>query len=292
LETESLQRFRYDRNKLLFSQCKHFFSPETLQQDFAIRINQDAEVEKAYKIYSTLRQQRNLLQFGGQAADRGKKLEEIEAKINTAELRVEMAKKTRSEVVYLLIFKDRLGVLEVLLRILPESDWVNRLIVDIRRFLAEAKIMLDVQGSPPQIIPLEEILLQREVIDNLLPRLKDKFPKRADELVQCYHNILIGKDLDSIFSEAFKTLEQIAREITNDKNFEFDKANMNKYFSLIHPTIHNTIFKLAAHRGDKGGHGKVSPSPHEIRYLLFTICNIALLLLEYPSGNKNILNRS
>jgi hypothetical protein len=39
--------------------------------------------------------------------------------------------------------------------------------------------------------------------------------------------------------------------------------------------------KLAAHRGDKGGHGRNAPDAIEMRYLLFSICNIALLILDY-----------
>jgi hypothetical protein len=56
---------------------------------------------------------------------------------------------------------------------------------------------------------------------------------------------------------------------------------LQKHFPKIHKTIRTTIVKLDAHRGDKGGHGKASPEPHEMRYLLFSICNIALLLLDY-----------
>jgi len=200
----------------------------------------------------------------------------------------ELKRKERTDAVYLIIFNDRLGVIEILLRILPQSGWIDNLKRDIRRFFAEAKIMLDIKGSPPLIVPIEEALLQRNVVDNLLPRLTERFPERAQELVRAYHGMLTGKDLDSIFIEAFKTLEEIAPSITNDKKFEFDKSNLRKYFPRLHATSHETMIKLAGHRGDKGGHGKVSPPPHEIRYFLFTICNIALLLLEYPKREKDL----
>ncbi|MCL4476240.1 MAG: hypothetical protein M1508_08440 [Nitrospirae bacterium] len=210
----------------------------------------------------------------------------MEAKANSAKLRVERIKQERTETVYLSIFNERFGVLEVLLRQLPKTGWVDSLIVDIRRFFAEAKIMLDIKEVPPLIVPIEEALLQRNVVDNLLPRLAERFPERAQELVRAYHGMLTGKDLDSIFIEAFKTLEEIARAITNDKKFEFDRMNLKKYFPLLHATTHETLIKLAGHRGDKGGHGKSSPPPHEIRYLLFTVCNIALLLLDYPKNSQ------
>jgi hypothetical protein len=87
-----------------------------------------------------------------------------------------------------------------------------------------------------------------------------------------------------VFVEAFKTLEEIARGITGHKRFEFNNSNLTKYFPMLHGTIHETLIKLRGHRGDKAGHGKNAPPPYEIRYLLFTICNAALLLLEYPYG--------
>ncbi|GEM_PF-4016016 len=134
------------------------------------------------------------------------------------------------------------------------------------------------------IVPLDEPLLQTEVIDKLVPRLFEKFPERAKELVGAYHVLVSGKDCDSIFAEAFKTLEQLARDITLDSGFVFDKSHLDKHFPLLHPTIHQTLVRLGGHRGDKAGHGKDAPPLHEIRYLLFAVCNSALLLLDYP-GN-------
>jgi hypothetical protein len=81
--------------------------------------------------------------------------------------------------------------------------------------------------------------------------------------------MLGGKGFGDIFIGAFKTLEEIARGITNDSKFEFNEKNLQKYFPKIHKTIQTTIIKLDAHRGDKAGHGKASPEPNEMRYLLF-----------------------
>jgi len=181
------------------------------------------------------------------------------------------------------LFSQRLGVLEVLIRILQpkKTTAFEDFIQDLRAYLAEADIMLDIDANTCLINPIEEQLLQKEIIDTLMPRLASRFPERAKELTTAYHDMLSGKDFGDIFIGAFKTLEEIARGITNDDNFEFNNTDLQKYFPKIHKTIHTTIFKLGAHRGDKGGHGKVSPEPHEMRYLLFSICNIALLLLDY-----------
>ncbi|MGH8291206.1 MAG: hypothetical protein ACREV7_19760 [Steroidobacteraceae bacterium] len=35
------------------------------------------------------------------------------------------------------------------------------------------------------------------------------------------------------------------------------------------------------HRVDEAAHGRGAPDSYEIRYLLFQVCNIALLLLDY-----------
>jgi hypothetical protein len=186
---------------------------------------------------------------------------------------------------FVVAFSERVSVLEDLLRLLPANspaylDFIN----DIRRYFAEAGVSLDIDKDTKTIIPLEEPLLQKEVVDKLLPRLYSKFPDLARELVDAYHSMLNGDSFDIIFLNAFKTLEEIARQMTGYDKFEFDDNNLKKYFPAIHSTIRITITKLNAHRGDKGGHGKTSPEPYEMRYLLFCICNVALLLLDYPDS--------
>lgn len=179
------------------------------------------------------------------------------------------------------LFVQRLGVLEVLIRMLPKGTGAYYdFIQDLRSYFVEAEIMLDIDAETCLINPIEERLLQREIIDTLMPRLASRFPERAKELTAAYHDMLSGKDFDDIFIGAFKTLEEIARGITNDGDFQFKEKDLQKYFPKLHGTIHTTILKLAAHRGAKGGHGKSSPQAHEMRYLLFSICNIALLLLD------------
>jgi hypothetical protein len=181
------------------------------------------------------------------------------------------------------LFTQRLGVLEVLIRVLQskKKNAFEDFVQDLRAYFAEAEIVLNIDADTYLINPIEEQLLQKEVIDTLMPRLASRFPERARELTAAYHDMVGGKDFGDIFVGAFKTLEEIARGITNDSKFEFDEKNLQKYFPKIHKTIHATILKLDAHRGDKGAHAKASPEPHEMRYLLFLICNIALLLLDY-----------
>lgn len=196
--------------------------------------------------------------------------------------RMNSTKGERQEKYYRPLFVQRLGVLEILIRMLPKgTSAFDDFIQDLRRYFAEAEIMLDIDTDTCLINPVEEQFLQTEIIDTLMPRLASRFPKRAKELIDAYHDTLSGKDFDDIFIGAFKTLEEIARGITNDRKFQFNEKNLRTYFPKMHKTIHATIVKLDAYRGDKGGHGKSSPEPHEMRYLLFSICNIALLLLDY-----------
>ena len=185
---------------------------------------------------------------------------------------------------------ERIGVLEVLLRILPSKSshpspklMAEKLIQDIRKLFAEAKMMLDIRDDPPLIIPMEEPLLQKEVLDKLLPRLASQFPDRAKELIKAYHDSINGSDFNTVFSEAFKTLEEIAKSLTDDKKFMFNIKNLSRYFPGLHQTIHKNIEFLAGIRNDLA-HTRSSPKLHEIRYLLFSICNIALLLLDYPKA--------
>ncbi len=215
------------------------------------------------------------------------RVQSLESKLAEARQVAFTTKGKRLESHYRSVVIERIGVLESLLRILPNQSSANVLQLkrDIRRFFAEAEIMLDIKGDPPLIVPMEEPLLQKEVLDKLLPRLESLFPDRAKELIRAYHNSIAGEDFDTVFSEAFKTLEEIARSLTKDTSFIFDKKNLNKYYPELHPTIHETMIRLAGHRGDEAGHGRSAPDPHEIRYLLFSICNIALLLLDYNDKN-------
>ena len=177
-------------------------------------------------------------------------------------------------------YEEKLGVLEIILRMLP-IEVIPPIQQDIRRALAEAGIPLDLAGVPLAFVPLDQPLLQREVIDRLLPRLEARFPQRAKELIAAYHGLISREKPGDIFLAAFGTLEGIARDLTGDTKFVFDAAALNKHFGNLHKTVRSTMIKLAAHRGDNAGHGRADPAAHELRYLLLSICNIALLLLDY-----------
>ena len=154
----------------------------------------------------------------------------------------------------------------------------------MRRYWHPVATSQDIKESPVLIVPMEEPLLQREVIDRLLPRLAVRFPERERDLVMAYHDLVQGVDSNTIFGNAFKALEEIARGITNNQNLELNREDkIKKHFPHLHPLIFKTITHLANQRGDEGGHGRLGPDVHEIRYLLFQICNIALLFLDYPN---------
>lgn len=298
LESESLQRFKYDPKRTLDANIFDYFRPETLEGNTMALVNEDKEEREAFGAEQGVITLENALHapflgFGSRSTfeplDRPKAerdLAEWKLRAKTLRAKAGATSERRKNRHYLSLVNERLGVLESLFRILPtQTPWYAALIQDIRRFLAEAEIMIDLRtdkGFPPRIVPLDEPLLQQEVVDKLLSRLYERFPERAQELVNAYHDLLSGKDGDSIFSEAFKTLEQLARDLTGDSGFMFDKEHLEKHFSLLHGTIQHTLIRLAGHRGDKAGHGKDAPPFHEIRYLLFAICNTALLLLDYP----------
>ncbi len=116
------------------------------------------------------------------------------------------------------VIGERLGVLEVLQRILPENPAKGALISDIRRFFAEAHMPLDLRGDPPLILPLDEPLLQEQVIDPLLLRLQSGYPEVAYELINAYHALVQGADTNSVFGDAYKALEKLARQLSGQES--------------------------------------------------------------------------
>lgn len=280
IESKSLQRFRFDISKPLALEISNYFDPKTLNQDMKARLDEDPEEVELANYFSQhfairAKQAYTLIDIGNVK----KKLKE-ESKL--LEVKVESTRKMRSELHYATIFAQRIGVLEIILKNIPQSSpWFGDLVQDIRSYLAEAGIMLDIDLITCHIVATEEPLLQKEVLDSLLPRLQSRFPERAAELVSVYHKMVSGEKFDEIFVSAYKTLEAIARDITGDKNFEFTQQYLTQYFPKLHSTIRSSIIKLGAHRGDKAGHGREAPESFEMRYLIFSVCNVALLLLDY-----------
>jgi hypothetical protein len=302
LESETLQRFKFNPALPLSANIILYFSPSNLEREAAGRTLLDQSEREATHAEQMVHTLARLLnppprRLGSvpfpEVVDRAKTEQQLTTEgIRAKTLRddADATKANRNQHHYAVLVNERIGVLEGLLRILPhETAWRVAFIQDVLRFLAEAQIMLTIRkesGIPIQIVPIDEPILQNEVVEKLLPRLAQKYPHREKELIRAYHDLLHGKDYDSIFADAFKSLEQLARDITGDDEFIFDKSHLSKCFPLLHRTIHETLIRLAGHRGDKAGHGKDAPAAHEMRYLLFCVCNAALLVLDYPAQGK------
>ncbi len=275
LETDTLQRFHHRAGIALGGQLREYFNPAAIRQETESRVFLDEE-----ELDLSRREQSSrgpVFDSGFRPAESEELTQARQAVNNTRPSRVE---RHRHELI-----RERLTLLETLLLNIwrltrSATTALATLIQDLRRAFAEAKVPLDIRGDPPVLVPLDETLLQHEVIDPLLSRLRARWPKRADELIAAYHDVLAGRNLDEVFSAAFKTLEEIARALTGDARFDFSAEQLKRYYPQLHPTIVQTLVKLRAHRGDAAAHGREGPSPREIRYLLFQICNSALLLLD------------
>jgi len=293
LESRSFQRYRFKPDSVhsqhaLANSIETFFDSKTLKKEMELLLHKDSE----YLAANTIPLQLQGTEFdlhtmiGGRFVPPTPSLsrhqKEAAATFEIMKKSFMKRKPILEQKYYQPLFIQRLGVLEVILTSLQkDSAWVVDLITDIRKFFAEGQIMLDIDVDSFQIKLLEEPLLQKEVLDTLLPRLSSHYPDRAKEFVKAYHDMISGKDFDEIFVGAFKTLEELARSITKYDKFEFKESDLKKYFPNLHSTIHAIMIKLNAHRGDEGGHAKKAPDSHEMRYLLFSIMNIALLLLDY-----------
>jgi hypothetical protein len=299
LESKSHQVYKAIKNARVVSDVasnvRDYFAPSTIREEMQLLLHKDPEEVRFKKLAETVAKLGHFIETGsavyalppgimpGRNVTPAIDPKKISEEYKQMAARMKATAEQRQGKYYRPLFSQRLGVLEVLIRVLQSKKKTafEDFIQDLRAYFAEAEIMLDIDADTCVINPIEEQLLQKEIIDTLMPRLASRFPERAKELIGAYHDMLSGKDFGDIFIGAFKTLEELGRGITNDSKFEFDEKNLQKYFPKIHGTIRTTIVKLDAHRGDKGGHGKASPEPHEMRYLLFSICNIALLLLDY-----------
>ena len=269
LEAESLQRFEHRAGYALGVQLRTFFDPQRIRDGALARCQEDPEERR---LKSLRAQEDSSSGFYSEDLRRAEEQAEHTQSVRLANHWRELA-------------AERLGVLEVLLREVHDlaTTAFAKFIQDLRRSGAEAGTSLDIQGDPPRIIPMNEPLLQSAVVDPLLGRLQARWPQRAQELIDAYHDLLAGRRLDEVFSNAYKSLEELARSVTGDTKFEFSDKHLRRYFPQLHPTIHQTCLQLRAHRGDAAAHGRKAPSVTETRYLLFQVCNMALLLTESPS---------
>lgn len=262
LVIESLGRLELKRGQTWANMVYYYFAPTTIHEAANTRTANDPEEEDC-----------NRKRYGDPKAY---------AKVVAI---AEATKPTRYAAHWQNLVAERLEVLQSIVVLLQQDkkhDALKSLVRDVRRIAADSCILLDFKGDPPTLVPVEEPLLQKEVLDRLLPRLETSFPSRAADLTKAYHDLLKGVDTNTVFGNAFKALEQLAREISSVPKLELsDRAALEKSFPQLHGTIRETIIKLAAHRGDEGAHGRKGPDEYEIRYLLLCICNVALVLLEY-----------
>lgn len=263
LKSESFGRFQGKSGETYGNMAYYYFSPVTIDEEVKARGRDDPE-EKAC----------TRLLHGG----------DTNAYAAAAAIE-QVTRQARHATHWQNLIADRLEVLQssfVLLEQDKRHDALKSLVRDVRRIAAETGVLLDIKGNPPTIVPIEEPLLQKEVLDRLLPRLEAKHPARAMDLISAYHSLLKGVDTNTVFGNAFKALEELAREISGIPKLELsERPALEKAFPKLHGTIRETIIKLAAHRGDEGAHGRKGPDEYEMRYLLLAICNVALVLLEY-----------
>ena len=284
IESESHQCFRFNSHESLAMQLQEFFSPPQIQKESDKLVDTDPVVMSVRHAYHQAKHEAYPTGAASLAQDRSKQVQ-LQAAFKLALVQRKEISESRSEFHYHGLVLKRLTVLECVLRLVKQAPApaFSNLRDQLRRYIVETGIMLDITHEEGKIVPIEEPLLQKEVIDRLLPRLSDRFPQQEKDLVKAYHDLIQGVDADAIFVLAMKALEEIARQISGRPKLTLEThKDLNAAFPDLHPTICTTIIKLAAHRGDKAGHGRQGPPPHEMRYLLLSICNIALLFLDYP----------
>jgi hypothetical protein len=283
IESESHQCFRFNNlhNSLALAvQIRIYFSSAQINREVDSQTKEDSPVIQVNKNFEDIRD-RLFKKFGLHNID--KMMEDpsyVAAQKKVLDITLTHYEHHRGPLV-----RARLTVLESVLRLVQQTPTFSKLRADLRRYLAEAQIMLDIAEKDGQFVPMEEALLQKEVIDRLLPRLATRFPQQEKDLVKAYHDLVQGVDTDTVFVNAVKALEEIARTVSGEPKLTLeDQMGLKDAFHNLHPTIYTTITKLAAHRGDKAGHGREGPPLYEMRYLLFSICNIALLFLDHPGS--------
>ncbi|MEW6248037.1 MAG: hypothetical protein AB1555_15160 [Nitrospirota bacterium] len=273
-------RYRHDAKPAFALRIKTYFSPETLDCEARSKSYEDQEEREVNR----LQREYNLVAIPGHGYN-SEKAQQLHGELQIAQMKASVSRTSRIKDHWNQLLPDRLEVLQCLLSLLAQDgrhEALDSFQRDIRRFMADSGVQLNIKGNPPLILPLEEPLLQKEVLDKVLPRLEATFPERARDLGSAYHDLLKGVDTNTVFGNAFKALEELARNLTGDGSLKLsDRAALEKHFPKLHGTIRASILKLAGHRGDEGAHGRKGPDEWEIRYLLLSICNVALLLLEY-----------
>lgn len=275
LETASLRRFRHILGTPPGKELKAYFDPGVIHKEARRLCHADVEEQ----LVDTLRAQQSA------KASFSSSMSHSSAELEHAEQAADRSRPMRIARYKSKLTAERIHVLETCLRMVyvQSPGILADFVRDLNRAAADTRVAIRIDGEPPRIIPMEERLLQQEVIDSLLGRLQALWPERARELVDAYHDLLAEQPFDEVFSKAYKTLEAIGRAISGDDQFDFNPDDLKRYFPQLHPTIHKTFQLVRAHRGDAAAHGRKSPSASEMRYLLFQVCNMALLLLDEAS---------
>ena len=77
--------------------------------------------------------------------------------------------------------------------------------------------------------------------------------------MDAYHEFLKGIHGDTVFLNAFKTLEELTRQLTGETNFVFDRKHLQRTFPLLHGTIRKTLVRLAGQQPKKEEHASLQP---------------------------------
>ena len=174
LESESHQRFRFGQHPSLDQQVLLFFSPASIRFQVDRKIQADQAIAEAANELERVRQKFKHLDVAlyAQATER-------DPEFLAAQKKLEDIIQSRRQVYWQESIIDRLMVLETFLRLVRELPEGLRALPEIRRgirvYLAETLVPYDITAEDPmRIVPVEEALLQKEVLDQLLPRLSSK----------------------------------------------------------------------------------------------------------------------
>ena len=182
IESESHQCFRFNSDGTLAAQIESFFMPSRIWGEAYKLAEDDPLVKAAHVKYKAV---------PGSSRDPNFVFNVPEFEIHSPEL-LQTAEGYRNTLSSQRGFHrarlvlQRLTVLESVVRLVKATHAFPPLRENLRRYLAEAQIMLDIKETDGRIVPMEETLLQKEVIDRLLQRLSARFPRQEKDLVKAY----------------------------------------------------------------------------------------------------------
>jgi hypothetical protein len=172
IETDSLQRYQHRLGIALGGQLKYYFDSGTIYNIAAARAQADPDDRRLTEL---VEKHQNASRFTsamyGPESDELVQARQIADRTRSARVSHHLSR----------IIPERLGVLEVVLVVLAGMEGaglaLQALTRDLRRALAEAHIPLDIRGTPPQVVALDERLLQEAVWT--CPVSVDSFPSSS-----------------------------------------------------------------------------------------------------------------